>query len=219
MTSQGYEVDGRLRALVAVVKDAQNAEELRLKRLRRAKSAAEIVRLEKRFEIERKNDARRVQDLNQERLDFSALSKTVSVSPSHEPAKSRDIPGSLQQDFTFYKQLYKKLEPKRTVLDFKKHHRLLSEKQLLLDRLDLVLKEEQGLLLSRNNSFRHEWMTTKMKPSSPATTTSSCIASMYSSSSSSSSSTRKTQHMLLRNKRKARVPPLSLSSSTRASAF
>lgn len=115
------EYEGRRLGLIAAVREAQAAEKRREARLRRAKTRKDVEILEKRFMCEREIDAKRIADLNQERVDsiriFSAAADNVAGRRAYGnsvagPATGRNIPASQINALKFYRRLYGKLDSK-----------------------------------------------------------------------------------------------------------
>lgn len=115
------EYEGRRLGIIAAVREAQAAEKQRESRLRRAKTRKEVATLEKRFKCEREIDAKRIADLNQERLDSIKIFSTIVDNITRQrvdgkslagPATCRDIPATQVKTLEFYRRVYGKLDSK-----------------------------------------------------------------------------------------------------------
>lgn len=138
------EHEARRRGVVAAVREAETAEKGREERLRRARTSRECRALEKRFRQERRLDAQRISDLNQERIDYLMHSFEPSTLERKRP-QERTMPVTTVRDLTFYKAMYAKLNGRRRLPPIPETTRLRAVRSELVTQLEALVSEEDAL--------------------------------------------------------------------------
>ena len=173
----------RAKEMVAIISHAKKAEDRREKLMKNAKTPSQVRTLEKRFVVERRQDAQRIRDLSQEREDLLRVSlarhagapgkagpgRTLDFVKGTTTVKERTTMGSNNLELQFFREAYAKLDgpqPRRAPPGGGRGSAppraaapsdALREKRQLLMRLGDLVVEEHAILGAPSNRSTYSY--------------------------------------------------------------